>query len=236
MSHRRTFLLASLAGVSSSVFAENCLDISGRLPGTCVDAGVPEWPPEPPVPPLPPPTPVYIENELGTFVHTYTPYLYGIMTELGIDENLPWKRFYIGSNKRRILERHMSPHPRIRMQENTPRRGNLSVQYEDWNRRCEVLVRAFSTAGPPSHWYKGNSLDKNNPLSNPTPIATFQENGFYDSRHAAILLKQTHHGIWILDQDWDCLNGEIAIRFLRFLNTESKRENAYSYSTISTRV
>jgi len=226
---RRNFLVASLASLATVSYAQDC------TPDGCVGIG-PSWPPAPPIPPVPPPIPIYIENEWGKFVQTYTPYLYGIMDELGIDADSSIERFYINSSKRNILQRHMRPHPRIRIREDIPHHGNISVQYEDWNRRCEVLVRAFSTAGSPAHWYRGKTLDRNHPLNDPTPIATFQENGLYDSRHAAILLKQLPHGIWILDQDWNCQNGEIAIRFLRFLNTESSRENAYSYSTIFTRV
>jgi len=53
----------------------------------------------------------------------------------------------------------------------------------------------------------------------PCVIATFNENGFYSQSgngHTAMYLGQSYNLLWVFDQNWDNVNGRLAIHAIEF--------------------
>jgi len=126
------------------------------------------------------------------------------------------------------------PNTQMQVKNNTPS-GYMSIRHGSWNQQCVTLVRAFSNAGLSSTWKKGmDAIDLMHKVYYPVPVATFNTQERYSPGHAAILLYVSEVGITVLDQNWDNVNGRIAVHMIPFLNSWGNypQTSAYNYSVI----
>jgi len=126
------------------------------------------------------------------------------------------------------------PNTQMQVKNNTSS-GYMSIRHGNWNQQCVTLVRAFSNAGGSWLWRKGmHAIDLTHKVYYPVPIATFNTQGLYSPGHAAILLYVSEMGITVLDQNWDNVNGRIAVHMIPFLDSWGNypQKSAYNYSVI----